>query len=134
MLSTSTARSWSTWMAGAATRPTGAADSAVRRLALRVPIPRLVRVARADHFGRTTTEALERADPAGTWLLAEARRLDVDSKQPKPLLLGRHLIAQGSKPGPAMGTVLKEAFEAQLEGAFDDETGALAWLSRRTAP
>lgn len=117
-----------------ATRPTGAADSAVRRLALRVPIPRLVRVARADHFGRTTTEALERADPAGTWLLAEARRLDVDSKQPKPLLLGRHLIAQGSKPGPAMGTVLKEAFEAQLEGAFDDETGALAWLSRRTAP
>jgi tRNA nucleotidyltransferase (CCA-adding enzyme) len=116
-----------------AERPSGAADSAVRRLALRVPIPRLVRVARADHFGRTTKEALVGDDPSGAWLLAEAARLDVASKRPAPLLLGRHLIARGVPPGPAIGAVLKEAFEAQLEGAFADEAGALDWLARRSA-
>ncbi len=109
----------------------GAADAAVRRLALRAPIPRLVRVANADHFGRTTPDALVRDPSVGEWLLAEATRLDVSAKAPGPLLLGRHLIAKGLKPGPQMGVLLKEAFEAQLEGTFADEVGALAWLDRR---
>ena len=107
-----------------------ASDGAIRRLALRVPIPRLVRVARADHFGRTTAEALAREDAAGAWLLTQAARLHVEDKAPQPLLLGRHLIARGMKPGPAFGVLLKEAFEAQLEGAFADENGALLWLER----
>lgn len=109
----------------------GAADAAIRRLALRAPIPRLVRVANADHFGRTTPEALARDPSVGDWLLAEATRLKVEEKAPGPILLGRHLIAKGMKPGPQMGAVLKEAFEAQLEGAFSDEAGAQAWLERR---
>jgi tRNA nucleotidyltransferase (CCA-adding enzyme) len=111
----------------------GAADAAVRRLALRAPIPRLVRVANADHFGRTTPDALARDPAVGEWLLAEAARLDVSAKAPGPLLLGRHLIAKGVKPGPHMGAILKEAFEAQLEGAFSDEAGALAWLDRKVS-
>jgi tRNA nucleotidyltransferase (CCA-adding enzyme) len=110
-----------------------AGDAAVRRLALKVPLPRLVRVARADHFGRTTDDALRREDPAGEWLLAAAARLDVDNRPPEPLLLGRHLIARGMKPGKQMGVVLKEAFEAQLEGAFADEAGALRWLDDKLA-
>lgn len=114
-----------------AAKGAGAADAAVRRLSLRAPIPRLVRVANADHFGRTTPDALVRDPTVGAWLLAEAARLDVTKKAPAPLLLGRHLIAQGMKPGPQMGVILKEAFEAQLEGVFSDETGALAWLARR---
>lgn len=108
-----------------------ASDAAVRRLALRVPLPRLVRVARADHFGRLTEDALRREDPAGEWLLAAAARLHVEEKAPEPILLGRHLIARGIKPGPAMGVLLKEAFEAQLEGGFSDEAGAQAWLDAR---
>lgn len=108
-----------------------ASDAAVRRLALRVPLVRLVRVARADHFGRTTRDALEREDPAGAWLLETGARLQVADAAPKPMLLGRHLLARGHTPGPHMGTVLKEAFDAQLDGAFGDERGALAWLDAR---
>jgi tRNA nucleotidyltransferase (CCA-adding enzyme) len=108
-------------------------DGAVRRLALRAPLPRLVHVARADHFGRTTPEALAHDDPAGDWLLAEARRLEVDARRPAPLLLGRHLIARGLRPGPGFKDLLGAAFEAQLEGAFHDVAGAEAWLDTRLA-
>jgi len=47
---------------------------------------------------------------------------------PKPLLLGRHLIARGMKPGPEFGQLLDKAFEVQLEGGFTDLEGALKWL------
>lgn len=103
-------------------------DAAIRRLALRTPIPMLVRVASADHFGRTTPEALAGDDPAGPWLLAEARRLRVEDEAPTPILLGRDLQALGCRPGKQFGAILKAAFEAQLEGAFADHDGAVAWL------
>ena len=106
-------------------------DGAVRRLALRVSVPMLIRVATADHFGRTTVEALAHDDPAGPWLLARARALVVADAAPQPLLLGRDLQALGMKPGKEFGVVLKEAFEAQLEGHFVDHVGAVGWLQQR---
>lgn len=108
-----------------------ASDAAVRRLALRVPLPRLVRVARADHLGRTTPDALLRDDPAGDWLLHKARQLAVADAAPRPILLGRHLLARGVAAGPAMGALLKAAFDAQLDGRFGDEAGALSWLDEQ---
>ncbi len=108
-----------------------ASDAAVRRLALRVPLPMLVRLARADHLGRTTSDALAREDRAGDWLLQKAAELAVADAAPKPVLLGRHLLARGLPPGPKLGVILKEAFEAQLDGRFADEAGALAWLDAR---
>ena len=106
----------------------GAGPSAVRRLAVKVPIERLVRHARADHYGRTTPDALARVFPAGDWLLAMAEDLKVRDRAPSPTLKGRHLIERGHEPGPAMGEILNRAFDAQLEGEFDDLDGALAWL------
>jgi tRNA nucleotidyltransferase (CCA-adding enzyme) len=106
-------------------------EGAVRRLALRVPLPMLCRVATADHFGRTTPEALAHDDPAGPWLLARAAELAVADAAPTPLLLGRDLQAQGLSPGKAFGVLLKEAFEAQLEGTFVDHAGAVSWLQQR---
>ncbi len=35
---------------------------------------------------------------------------------PKPLLLGRHLLALGVTPGPRIGAVLKQVYERQLDG------------------
>jgi tRNA nucleotidyltransferase (CCA-adding enzyme) len=46
-------------------------------------------------------------------------------------LQGRHLIARGMPPGVQFGTLLDEAFEAQLEGGFTDLDGALKWLDGR---
>ncbi len=103
-------------------------DSAIRRLASRVNIERLVRVAKADYLGRTTYEALNVPDPVGPWLLAEAERLKVKDAAPKPLVLGRHLIEQGLKPGPELGRTLKQLFEAQLDGEFDSVEGGLVYF------
>jgi tRNA nucleotidyltransferase (CCA-adding enzyme) len=106
-------------------------DAAIRRLALRVPVPLLCRVATADHFGRTTPDALRREDPAGPWLMQKATDLAVSDGAPRPLLQGRDLQACGLSPGKTFGVILKEAFEAQLEGEFHDHDGALAWLRTR---
>jgi tRNA nucleotidyltransferase (CCA-adding enzyme) len=103
-----------------------AGDSAVRRLAVRVGrIDRLVRVAKADHAGRPP----EPGDvfQAGEWLLERARALDVQAHAPKSLVMGRHLIAMGLKPGPAFKKILDACYQAQLDGAFADEAGGLAF-------
>ncbi len=103
-----------------------AGDGAVRRLAVRVGrIDRLVRVARADHFGRPPMA--EPDYPEGDWLLERARALDVQAGAPKPLVMGRHLITMGLKPGPAFKKILDACYQAQLDGAFLDEAGGLAF-------
>ncbi len=81
---------------------------AIRRLALRVSIPELLLVAEADHFGRTTDDALRREFPAKQWLLDQASKLDVRDEKPKPFLKGRHLLQLGMRPGPQMGRYLKK--------------------------
>ncbi|MDG2065942.1 MAG: HD domain-containing protein, partial [SAR324 cluster bacterium] len=99
----------------------------IRRLALRVRIPELVLLARADYFGSTLSENKRTHFEAGDWLLDEAERMDVRNKAPRPLLLGRHLLALGVNPGPEMGLILKQAFESQLNGDFQKEEDAIAW-------
>ena len=104
---------------------------AIRRLALRVSIPELLLVAEADHFGRTTDDALRREFPAKQWLLDQASKLDVRDEKPKPFLKGRHLLQLGMRPGPQMGKVLKEAFGLQLDRAILSLEEAKAWASQR---
>jgi tRNA nucleotidyltransferase (CCA-adding enzyme) len=105
--------------------------SAIRRLALRVDIEKLVRVARADHFGRTTPDALAREFPAGEWLLEQSRLLNVLDEKPKPFLTGKFLLSLGMKPGPGMGKLIAESFELQLEGELADLEAAQAWARAR---
>jgi tRNA nucleotidyltransferase (CCA-adding enzyme) len=104
----------------------------VRRLAGRLApstIEDLCRVMTADASGRPPRP---RGIPAGVSALREAaRNLHLESSAPKPLLLGRHLMSRGVPPGREMGQILREAFEAQLDGAFQDVEGALGWLDRR---
>jgi tRNA nucleotidyltransferase (CCA-adding enzyme) len=109
------------------------ADGVIRRLALRVPILPLCRLAKADFQGRTTHEATGPCH-AVDWLRERAEALKVLDHAPKPLLQGRDAQALGVKPGPAMGRLLKAAFEAQLDGEFDDLPGAVAWAKARLAP
>lgn len=108
-------------------------NGTVRRLALETNIAELVEVARADHLGRTTPDALAGEFPAGEWLLERAAELSVEKEPPRPVLMGRHLLERGWQPGPALGEILEAAYAAQLEGAFDDLDGALDWLEAREA-
>lgn len=107
---------------------TQAGSAAIRRLANKVGrIDRLVRLAEADMAGRPPLPA---DFPAGQWLLEQAEQLRLQDKRPKPILLGRHLIAEGLHPGPLFSEILRTCFEAQLDGEFEDEAGALSFLKK----
>jgi len=98
--------------------------AAVRRLARRVRrIDRLVRVARADHRGRPPKPF--DGFPAGDWLLAQARELEVADSVPRPIILGRHLIELGLSPGTGFRPILDACYTAQIEGEFATVEGGL---------
>ncbi len=98
-----------------------AGDSAIRRLAHKVKrIDRLVRVARADEQGRPPRS---HDLTAVNWLLSRANALKVKDSAPEPLILGRHLIDIGLKPGKYFGEILSQCYDAQLEGSFIDLEG-----------
>ena len=63
------------------------------------------------------------------WLAMRARELEVAAAAPKPLVMGRDLIALGMKPGEELGKVLKAAYEAQLDGKFDSKDKGLEFVS-----
>jgi len=109
-----------------------ASDSAVRRLARQVKrIDRLVRVARADHAGRPPKPF--DGFPAGEWLLNRARQLAVADQAPDPIVMGRHLLEIGVSPGPEMGQLLDECYEAQLDGEFTAVDQGIAFATRLLA-
>ena len=108
-----------------------AGDAAIRRLARRVGrIDRLVRVAAADFAGRPPLcEPFE----AGAWQLARAQALHVLETAPRPLVMGRHLVALGRTPGPDFEPILRDCYEAQLAGTFASESEGVAYLRRLLA-
>jgi tRNA nucleotidyltransferase (CCA-adding enzyme) len=89
-------------------------DGAFRRLAHKVDLELLARVAKSDCEGRQPG----RFDcTAMDWFLERARALGVQHRPPEPILLGRHLLALGLKPGPRIGELLKAVYEQQMDGA-----------------
>ncbi len=105
-------------------------DTAVRRLAKRLTpatIAELALVTRADSNGRPPLHTPATEARIGE-LLQRAVALEFENLAPKPILQGRHLLSLGRSPGPDFKRVLAAAFEAQLDGAFKDEAGALVWL------
>ncbi len=107
----------------------GFSDQRIRRLARKLApatIEELCLVMRADHDGRPplhSPETLARIEELNT----RSADLALARAAPRPILLGRHLIALGQAPGPDFRKLLDHAFEAQLDGAFDNEAGAVAW-------
>jgi len=105
-----------------------AQDSDIRRLSTRIDIEDLVTLAKADNFGRSTQDAMDKKYPPGEWLLAKAKELNILHKGPEQILQGRHLIACGQKAGKQFKDILQQSYEAQLEGRFFTEEEALVWL------
>ncbi len=103
-----------------------ASDKAYRRLA--------VDVGRMDLLS-AVVECDMRATPPNPPTLEiveafrqKAKELAVSKEPPKPILLGRHLIARGLKPGPEFGKILAKCYDRQIEGQVTDETSAFAFL------
>ena len=80
----------------------------------------------ADSLGRVSKSGKTLDDIFALRKLAQQVSL-IDSK-PQPILMGRHLIELGMKPGEKFGMILRQAFEAQLDGEFEDLKGAKEWL------
>lgn len=105
----------------------GAGDSAIRRLAARVHrMDRLIRVSYADKSGRPPIPPDD--FPEGKWLLEKATELAIEDSAPEPILLGRHLIESGLKPGKHFSKILDACYEAQLDGTFTNLNEAQAYL------
>ena len=88
-------------------------DGAFRRLAHKVDLELLARVAKSDCEGR---EPGQFDCTAMDWFLERARALGVQHRPPEPILLGRHLLALGLEPGPRIGEILKAVYELQMDG------------------
>jgi tRNA nucleotidyltransferase (CCA-adding enzyme) len=87
-------------------------DGAFRRLAEKVDLELLVRVALSDCHGRTGTFDCSAIDR----FLERARALGVEHRPPEPIVKGRHLLELGVEPGPRMGIILRRLYEQQLDG------------------
>jgi tRNA nucleotidyltransferase (CCA-adding enzyme) len=97
-------------------------DGAFRRLAQKLNMEWLARVARSDCLGRTGEFDCGAMD----WFLERARSLGVEHAPAAPILKGRHLLDLGVAPGPAMGALLKEVYERQLDGEVTNLDEAIA--------
>jgi tRNA nucleotidyltransferase (CCA-adding enzyme) len=97
-------------------------DGAFRRLAQKVDLELLARLAAADCRGRPGDFDCGAMD----WFLERARSLGVEHGAPRPILLGRHLLALGLSPGPRIGDILREVYERQLDGGITTVEEGLA--------
>jgi len=107
--------------------PNEVGDGAFRRLAQKVSLELLGRLAKSDCLGRQPgTFNCEAMD----WFLERARSLGVARRPPEPILLGRHLLQLGMMPGPRMGDVLRAVYEQQLDGGITTVEEAIAAAQR----
>ena len=86
----------------------------------------LVCLMEADYSARPP---LKGGMPEGAQILKDFALLaNVEEKPVPPILMGRHLVSLGMKEGPAIGSILKMAYEAQLEEYFFDYDGGIKWV------
>lgn len=102
-------------------------DGAFRRLAQKLNMEWLARVAKSDCLGRTGEFDCGAMD----WFLERARSLGVEHAPAAPILMGRHLLDLGVAPGPAMGAILKGIYERQLDGEITNLDEAIAAARER---
>jgi len=98
----------------------------IRRLSYKLAesdetIEMLVRLGEADKRDKGLPEGFAE-------LLTVADDMELNNTFPQPILMGRHLLKLGLKPGPEIGEILKKAFEAQLDGEFENLKGAFKWF------
>jgi poly(A) polymerase len=101
--------------------------STLRRLLMRPTFPLELELHRLDCLG-----SHGRLD-VYEFLVAKAKELEQQPQIRPPLLKGDDLIALGMKPGPAMGALLAEIREKQLQDELKTKAEARAWAKTRLA-
>ena len=99
--------------------------STLRRLLMRPTFPLELELHRLDCLGS------HRRLDVYEYLAAQSRELDKQPEIRPPLLTGDDLIRLGMKPGPAMGRLLNEIREKQLQDELKTSAQARAWAKQR---
>jgi poly(A) polymerase len=99
----------------------------LRRLLLRATFPLELELHRLDCLG--SHGALDHYE----FLVQQAAELEKQPAIRPPLLTGNDLIALGVKPGPALGALLAEIREKQLQDELKTPRQAKAWARKRLA-
>jgi tRNA nucleotidyltransferase (CCA-adding enzyme) len=96
-----------------------------RRLAQRVDMNLLYLLAKADAIAGNFSSA------AAEWFREQTLALNLENGAPAPILMGRHLLEIGMKPGKQLGETLRRVYELQLDGVVTslDEAMTAAKLS-----
>lgn len=100
----------------------------VRRLLARlhVDLKLLSAVIEADHSGRPPLPGGKPENLVQIELIAQEMGNKIE-----PIVMGRHLIELGFKPGKEMGELLKELFHRQLDGDFNTLDEAITLITRK---
>ena len=101
--------------------------STLRRLLMRPTFPLELELHRLDCLG--SHNRLDVYD----FLVAQAQELEQQPQIRPPLLTGADLIALGMKPGPALGALLAETREKQLQDELKTKAEARKWARGRIA-
>ncbi len=109
----------------------GSGARAYRRLARRLAaggatLVQLERLARADHLGRTTPEALAGRYDAGPVFLAAAEAAGVAAGARPGVVAAADLVERGIRPGPELGRLLRRCREIEDESGSSDREAILA--------
>lgn len=100
-----------------------APEGQLRRLALKIKkVPLFLQVVKA------VTSNMNGDNSLSEQLYNNFKRLNIHINPPEPIIQGRHLMALGIPSGPKMGKVLKQCFEAQLDGVFNNLEDGLGYL------
>ncbi|MEO8574417.1 MAG: HDIG domain-containing metalloprotein [Pyrinomonadaceae bacterium] len=108
-------------------------DGAFRRLARKVEPDLLYRVAKADSLGRNPDwlpPEKRFGSEAQEWFIEKVRELQIETRPPEPILMGRHLIEMGLTPSPKFKEILEAVYEMQLDGKVKDLDEAVAAAKR----
>ena len=85
-----------------------------------MPIKHLAYVSMCDEDGRgSPSERLGKGDPVFLHTMYIHEELGKPSSKIQPVLMGRHLIEAGYKPGKEFGPILEKAYQYQLDTGCD---------------
>lgn len=103
-------------------------DSSVKKLSKDVLLEDMEAIVNADSNGRPFFPEKWEANPVMREIIDKAKELSVKSQKPTPILKGKHLLEMGFEESPEIGKIIRNSFEAQLQGDFNDIEGAKKWV------
>ena len=113
-----------------------ATASTVRRLSGRLQpenIQKLERISFADKTARGNIDLLSFPEwkQKTEYVFKLAQELNVTQKSPSPILDGNIIMKETGLPqGTKIGFILEKAFNAQLDGKFNNVSSGLKWLKK----